>query len=178
MTKMDISEEKIELELLTEANLDAVREIRREDISEDWVDTVDTLMEYTLEGIQRGCMGHTYAIRYEGKYVGIILLGEAILWETDPPEMKSTPFYRLMGFVLDRRYRGHGLGGMALELVIGRIYAEFGPRPIACGVHADNVRAARFYEKHGFVKTQSMDDDDIYYLRRKEYQWTTQRRFA
>lgn len=43
-------------------------------------------------------------------------LTEAIEWETDPPEMKREPFYRLMGFVIDKKYRGKGIGSKALEM--------------------------------------------------------------
>lgn len=155
----------ISLELLREANIDAVRAIRREDISESWVDNADTLWELTQYGLEHDCIGHTYAVKYEDVYIGVILLGEAIPWETDPEEMKSEPFYRLMGFVIDQRYRSQGIGGYVLESVIDSIYNEYGVRPIALGVHMDNTDAARFYEKHGFRKTNAMEGNDIYYLR-------------
>ena len=38
----------INLELLTETNIDAVRAIHREDIPFSWVDDADTLWELTL----------------------------------------------------------------------------------------------------------------------------------
>ena len=93
---------------------------------------------------------------------------EDIPWETDPPEMQGVPFYRLMGFVIDNRYRSRGIGGQVLEMVIDRIYREYGVRPIALGVHKDNHRAARFYEKHGFRKTNVMEGNDYYFLRYPE----------
>ncbi len=158
-------ENALNLELLTWQNLPFVRAIHRQDISEDWVDTADTLMELTEYALEHRCMGHTYAVKYGDAYIGLILLGEAIPWETDPPEMAAEPFYRLMGFILDRRYRSRGLGGQVLEEVIARIYQEYGPRPIALGVHRDNLGAARFYERHGFRKTEAMEGSDCYYLR-------------
>ncbi len=157
--------QKITLELLSEQNIGDVRAIRREDISEAWVDTADTLIELTQYGLDHNCMGHTYAVKYEDTYIGVILLGEAIPWETDPEEMDEVPFYRLMGFVIDNRYRGCGIGSYVLELVIKTIYEEYGVRPIALGVHKDNHSAGRFYEKHGFQKTNAMEGNDIYYLR-------------
>lgn len=156
---------KITLELLCEQNLDAVRAIRREEISEAWVDTVDTLMELTQYGLEHHCIGHTYCVKYDEEYIGVILLGEAIPWETDPKEMQGVPFYRLMGFVIDNRYRGQGIGSYVLKMVIQRIYGEYGVRPIALGVHKDNHGAARFYEKHGFIKMETMEGNDYYYLR-------------
>lgn len=155
----------IKLEYLTEENIDAVRAIHREDISEAFVDTADTLMELTQYGLDHNCKGHTYAVKYEDAYIGVILLGEAIPWETDPEEMRREPFYRLMGFLLDNRYRNRGIGGYILETVIDRIYADYGVRPIALGIHKDNHGAERFYLRHGFRKTDAMEGSDIYYLR-------------
>lgn len=158
-------EQKIQLELLDEGNIDGVRTIRREDISEEFVDGADAIMEYTQYGLEHGCKGHTYAVRYGAEYIGVILLGEAIEWETDPEEMRGVPFYRLMGFVIDKRYRSLGIGGRVLETVIGKVYREYGVRPIALGCHKDNHSAARFYERHGFRKTDVMEGNDYYYLR-------------
>lgn len=155
----------IELEYLTQQNMDAVRGIHREDISEAWVDYADTIMELTQYGQDHHCIGHTYAVKYGETYIGVILLGEAIPWDTDPKEMEDVPFYRLMGFVIDNRYRNQGIGSYVLELVIETIYEEYGIRPIALGVHKDNHGAARFYEKHGFTKTNVMEGNDYYYFR-------------
>lgn len=157
--------QKITLELLSRQNVDAVRAIHREDISEAFVDNVDTIMAITQYGIEHHCIGHTYAIKRQDAYIGVILLGEAISWETDPEEMRRVPFYRLMGFVLDNRWRNQGIGGYILEKVIADIYQEYGVRPIALGVHKDNCSAARFYTKHGFRKTDVMEGNDYYYLR-------------
>lgn len=160
-----MNEQEIRLEQLDEENFRHVRLIDRSDISEEFVDSVDTIMEYTRYGLEHGCIGRTYAIRCGEGYIGVILLGEAIEWETDPAEMKERPFYRLMGFVIDKRYRSQGLGGRVLEDVIAGVYEEFGVRPIALGVHRDNHAAARFYERHGFRKTEAMEGNDYYFLR-------------
>lgn len=150
---------------LTRENLPLAMAIDRSDVSEEFVDTAGTIWELTQYGLQHRCLGHTFLILWEGQCIGMILLGEAIPWETDPPEMAKEPFYRLMGFVLDQRYRGRGIGGQALELAIARCYQDFGVRPIALGVHKDNTSAQRFYLRHGFVKTQAMEGDDCYFLR-------------
>ena len=155
----------IELEELTHKNIALAGGIDRSDISEKFVDNVNTIMEYTDYGIEHGCIGHTFMIKGNGVPVGLILLGEAIDWKTDPPEMKSEPFYRLMGFVIDKKYRGKGIGGKALEMTIAEVYREFGVRPIALGCHKENESAAKFYVKHGFKKTEYMEQNDIYYLR-------------
>ena len=156
---------EITLELLTADNLDEARAIDRADVPTAYVDDADALWELTCYGLRHGCIGHTYVIRVDGACAGVILMGEAIPWETDPPEMRLEPFYRIMGFVMDRRYRGQGLGGRALETVISRICADFGVRPVALGVHEENAGAARFYARHGFRPTSAMEGADRYYLR-------------
>lgn len=156
---------EIELEELTHENYPLVRGIDREDVPENFVNTVDTIMALTDYGVEHNIPGHTFVVKAEGEYVGMILLGAAIPWRTDPPQMAEEPFYRLMGFVLDRRWRGRGIGGQVLERTIEAVYRDFGPRPIALGCHRDNVSAAAFYRKHGFQKTEYLETDDFYYLR-------------
>lgn len=158
----------IALEPLSDANIEGVRRIQRDDVSEAFVDTVDTIIKLNQYGIDHYCKGHTYAIRRADEYIGVILIGEALAWESDPEEMKGVPFYRLMGFVIDKRYRSIGVGGYALEKAIEMVYHEFGVRPIALGVHRDNIGAERFYINHGFRKNAAMDGNDYYYLRYPE----------
>jgi len=155
----------IELRLVDASMEDAVRAIHREDISEAFVDTAETILELHHYGLEHGCLGHTFAIYADDACVGVLLLGEAIPWETDPPEMQGVPFYRLMGFVLDKACRSQGIGTYALEEAIRWCYRDFGVRPIALGVHQDNHGAARFYQRHGFRKTEYMEGNDYYYLR-------------
>ena len=155
----------ITLEPLTEDNLSEARAIRRAGVPEDFVDTVDELMELTRYGLEHRCAGRTFLARLEGAPVGVILLGEAIPWSTDPEEMRGRPFYRLMGLLIDSRCRGRGIGGQVLDQAVERIYQEFGPRPIALGCHRDNGDAARFWLRQGFRPTQAMEGDDRYYLR-------------
>lgn len=91
----------------------------------------------------------------------MILLGEAFAWDTAPEEMNCVPFYRLMGFVIDERYRNYGIGGYALEKAIELIYDEFVICPIALGVHKDNFGAEHFHLNHGFRKTEVMEGNTI-----------------
>ena len=79
--------------------------------------------------------------------------------------MKGRPFYRVMGFVVDRNYRSRGIGGEILEKAVRQVYDEFGPRPLALGVHRENSRAGEFYKRHGFRPTGVYEGNDEYYLR-------------
>ena len=97
--------------------------------------------------------------------VGLIMIGEALAWDTDPDEMRGKPFYRVMGFVVDQADRHRGVGGDMLEGAIEQVYNEFGKRSLALGVHRDNLRAGAFYERHGFRRTGVFEGSDEYYLR-------------
>ena len=156
---------EITFEQLTHQNFSAARALDREDIPESFVDTASTIMEITDYGYENNLIGHTYLILCDGRYAGLILLGEAIPWDTDPPEVHQQPFYRLMGFVISREFRGKGVGGEALEKTIAKVYEDFGVRPLVLGCHKDNPRAAAFYERHGFHRTDYMEGNDCYYLR-------------
>ena len=156
---------ELEFEELNHNNLDRAHVIDRSDISEDFVDTLATLMELTDYGVKHKCIGHTFLISIGDRPISVILLGEAIPWETDPPRVKGTPFFRLMGFVIDKAYRRQGLGKTILEETIRRVYSEFGERPIVLGCHKDNIKAAAFYERYGFNKTEYTEGNDIYYIR-------------
>ena len=133
----------IRLEELTDSRRNDVLGIDRSDISEDWVDSIPDILALHQYGLDHGCIGHTYAIYAEDVCIGIIL----------------------MGFVIDKAWRGKGLGSQVLEAVISRIFGEFGPRSILIGVQQDNVRAADFYLRHGFRPTDSWDEDDRFYIR-------------
>ena len=155
----------IRLVRLTEANVHHARSIDREDIPEEWVDTADTIIELNRYGLEHHLPGHTFLAYLGDACIGLILIGEAIPWDTDPAEMHGVPFYRVMGFVVDKAYRSKGLGGEILENAIDSVYRDFGKHPLALGVHRENVHAGRFYERHGFRRTGVYEGMDEYYLR-------------
>lgn len=155
----------LSFEELTHDNAAHAKEIDRQDVREAFADTADTIMEITDYGVKHKCIGHSFLVKANEKYIGLLLLGEAIPWDTDPVEMRKEPFYRLMGFVIDKAYRSNGLGGEILEKAIEIVYRDFGKRSIALGCHKDNIRAAKFYLKHGFKRTGVFAGNDEYFLR-------------
>ena len=156
---------EIVLEQLTRDNYADALAIDRDDIPEAWVDTAASLMELTDYGAEHHLIGHTFLAWMDGKPVGLIMIGEALAWPTDPDEMRAQPFYRVMGFVVDKNHRNRGVGGRILEDAIARVYSEFGARSLALGVHRENARVGRFYERHGFRRTGVYEGNDEYYLR-------------
>ena len=153
------------LEQLTRDNFVHAAAIKRDDVPEEWVDTAASIMEVTEYGLAYHLIGHTFLAWLDGRPVSLIMIGEALSWDTDPDEMKNRPFYRVMGFVVDQEYRGRGIGGEILERAIRQVYREFGKRSLALGVHRENVRAGSFYERHGFRRTGVYEGNDEYYLR-------------
>lgn len=156
---------ELRLEQLTHENLPEALKIDRDDIPVEWVDDASAIMGFTDYGAENHLIGHTYLARQGERGVGLIMIGEAIPWDTDPEEMKVKPFYRVMGFTVDKDYRNKGIGGKILESAIEQVYEEFGRRSIALGVHKENTRVRSFYERHGFKSTGIFEGNDEYFLR-------------
>ena len=148
------------LENLTFENCSRAYEIDRSDIPDDFVDDVPTLIDTLKFGFENNLKGYAFLITKDGKPIGTILLGEGLFCENDPQEVKDKPFYRLVFFVLDKNFRGKGLGKQILEKTIETVYKDFGRHPVVLGVHKDNEKAFKFYLKNGFVKTSYMNGDD------------------
>ena len=157
----------IELELLNSENEEKVKKIKRDDIPDGFVEDISYTVELSKYGEENDLRGHCYTIKYEDKYVGIILIGEAIEDEADPAELKGTYYFRVIGFVIDKEYRGQGIGSKALESALNEIYCEYGPVPILLECHKDNKRAIKFYEKMGFRNTNILNDQDYFLIKRK-----------
>ena len=148
------------LENLTFENCSRAYEIDRSDIPDDFVDDVPTLIATLKFGFKNNLKGYAFLITKDEKAIGTILLGEGLFCENDPQEVKDKPFYRLVFFVLDKNFRGKGLGKQILEKTIETVFKDFGRHPVVLGVHKDNEKAFQFYLKNGFVKTSYMDGDD------------------
>ena len=155
----------IELELLNRYNENKVRKIQRDDIPVCFVEDVSDTIELSKYGEENNLRGHCYAIKYADKYVGIILIGEAIEEEPDPIELKGTGYFRVIGYVIDKEYRGQGIGSNALKLALDEIYCEYGTVPILLECHKDNERAIRFYEKMGFKNTNILNNQDYFLIK-------------
>lgn len=71
----------IKPELLNHNNENKVRKIRREDIPVCFAEDVSDTIELSKWGEENNLRGHCYAIKYRDKYIGIVLIGEAVLYE-------------------------------------------------------------------------------------------------
>lgn len=153
------------LEELNELNREKLLTFERDDVPLDFVEDIAETIEQADYGTEHHLRGHCYAVLSDGEYAGIMLIGEGIPWECDPPELSGVFFYRILGFIIDKKHRGGGLGSWALEEAIRRIYDEYGKAPIVIECHKDNTRAIEFYKKHGFRPTNHRENDDYYFIR-------------
>lgn len=146
-------------------NCEKAYEIDRSDIPYSFVEDVPTLIDILEYGAENDLIGHAFMVMVDDRCVGTIMIGEGLVGDKDPEEVQDRPFYRLMFFVLDKAYRGQGLGSKVLEVAISRAYEDFGVRPIVLEVQKDNENAARFYERNGFTRTSYRVGDDYYFVR-------------
>lgn len=144
---------KVALEILSDQNRQSVLAIDRSDIPLDYVEDIAETIQQSEYGDRHHLRGHCYAIKAGDACAGLMLIGERIEWDCDPEEIKGTFFYRILGFVMDKRFRGTGIGSAAMEQAISNIYAEYGPAPVVIECHRENTRAIEFYLKHGFRNT-------------------------
>ena len=62
-----------------------------------------------------------------------------------------------MGFFIQSKYQGLGIGTLALQKAIDSIYYEYGNKTFLLECHKDNEKAISFYEKNGFVNTGKLN---------------------
>ena len=155
----------VKLELLNPDNEIQVKKILRDDIPVCFVEDISDTIELSKYGEKNNFRGHCYTVKYAEKYVGIVLIGEAIEDEADPVELKGSGYFRIIGFVIDKEYRGRGIGSSALELALNEIYQEYGKIPVLLECHKDNQNAIKFYTKMGFRNTNILNHQDYFLIK-------------
>lgn len=153
----DILYNAVQLEQLDSYNRNEILKIDRSDIPVEYAAKAEDTIAMADYGKNLGLPGRCFAIKYHKKYVGIILLGKAVEDAADPAELKGKNYFRIMGFFIESKYQGLGIGTIALEKAIYEINCEYGPVPFLLECHRDNEKAIRFYEKNGFVNTGKLN---------------------
>lgn len=154
----------VQLELLDSKNEKHLLEIDRKDIPINYVEEIASTIALAKYGEKNGLKGHCFAIKYNESYVGIILIGEAIEEEADPEEVKGKEYFRILGFVIDRRYQNMGLGSIALHMAMKTIWDEYGKVVFLLECYKENQKAIHFYEKNGFVNTNILNQKGTDYF--------------
>ena len=147
----------VQLEVLDRYNRTQLINLDRKDIPLEYVADVENTISLADYGAKFGLGGKCFAIKYGGKYVGIILIGEAVKNEADPVELKGEKYFRVLGFLIDNKYQGIGIGSLALKKATDEIYRDYGKIPLLLECHKDNERAIKFYEENGFVNTGKLN---------------------
>ena len=143
----------VQLEVLDRYNRTQLINLDRKDIPPEYVADVENTISLADYGTKFGLEGKCFAIKYGGKYVGIILIGEAVKNQADPVELQNEKYFRVLGFLIDNKYQGIGIGTKALKKATDEIYREYGRVPLLLECHKDNEKAIKFYEKNGFSNT-------------------------
>ena len=153
-----LKENMVQLEVLDRYNRTQLINLDRKDIPLEYVADVEHTISLADYGTKFGLGGRCFAIKYGGNYVGIVLIGEAVKNEADPVELKGEKYFRVLGFLIDNKYQGIGIGTIALQKAIKEIYRDYGKIPLLLECHKDNERAIRFYEQNGFVNTGKLNE--------------------
>ena len=153
----DILYKLTQLELLDSYNRKEIVKIDRSDIPVEFAAKAEDTIAMADYGKNIGLPGKCFAIKYNKNYVGILLIGKAVEDAADPVELKGSYYFRVLGFFIQSKYQGLGIGTTALQKAIDEIYSEYGPITLLLECHKDNEKALAFYEKNGFVNTGIMD---------------------
>lgn len=153
----DVLYNAVQLEPLDNYNKAELVKIDRSDIPFEYAADVKDTIAMADYGTAMGLSGKCYAIKYHQNYVGMILVGKAVEDAADPIEVKGRKFFRIMGFFIQSKYQGLGIGTLALQKAIDSIYYEYGNKTFLLECHKDNEKAISFYEKNGFVNTGKLN---------------------
>ncbi len=148
----------VQLEVLDRYNRTRLVNIDRKDIPVEYVADVKNTISLADYGTRFGLGGRCFAIKYGDKYVGIILIGQAVKNTAVPVELKDRNCFRVMGFLIDNKYQGMGIGSIALKKAIEEVYREYGRVPLLLECNKNNEKAIRFYEQNGFVNTGRLNE--------------------
>ena len=153
----DILYSAVQLEQLDNYNRKEIVKIDRSDIPVEFAAKAEDTIAMADYGKNIGLPGKCFAIKYNRNYVGILLIGKAVEDAADPAELKGRYYFRVLGFFIQSKYQGLGIGSVALQKAIDEIYTEYGPVTLLLECHKDNEKGLAFYEKNGFVNTGKMN---------------------
>jgi ribosomal protein S18 acetylase RimI-like enzyme len=155
----------VTIELLSDDNEKELLKIDRGNIPDEYVEKVEHTIALNHMGNENNLLGMCFAIKWDKKYVGVILIGEAILEDYEPEEVRDKKPFRIIGFLIDAKYRSKGIGSQAFSLILDEFYSHYGNRPLLLECHSENETAQKFYEKYGFINTKIKVKNDFIMLK-------------
>lgn len=146
----------IELKDITFENVNKIIQLKRMFSQRKFVEKSAVTISFAYAGINNGYPGFASAIYSDGEPVGIILIGRGPVGSNEPDILKQNEnVYRLVGFLVDRRFQHRGIGREALKLALEKVkqYPEGDSLPIVLECHKKNKSAMKLYESFGFYNT-------------------------
>ena len=156
--------QRVELKDLSFESIDSVLALSPAPESQRFVEPVARTIALSLVGNNLGYPGFFQVIHCDDEPVGVILLGRAPVADDEPEILQRYGYvYRLMGFFVDQRHTGQGIGRAALHLALDRLDTDL---PIYLECHEDNAAAHTLYLSVGFEDINvRLDDGDLILVR-------------
>ena len=118
-----------------------------------------------------GLDGELCIITCDDKPVGRVLIGKIEVEPQEPDVLqKYGQVWRVMGFFIDEKFQGKGIGSEALKLVLNKIssFPDGKKYPIALEVEDANENAKQLYQKMGFYDTGVRYGESCVYVKLPE----------
>lgn len=159
----------VEIEEVSFENVHSLLSIDFGDTPEAFAERPFMTIAYAYCGLLEQKEGFCSAITENGETAGIVLIGEAVPDENDPPICKNTEkYFRLMGFVIDTSRRGRGIGKAALQKVLQKFDRLYPGCLLLLECHEENSAAYHLYLSGGFTDTGHKTDRHRILMRKTE----------
>lgn len=143
----------IHLNQLSFENYQKVLQLAVNEDQRDFVESPAQIIALAYAGIQEGLPGELWVIQEDDEPVGIALIGKAQVEPQEPRELQAYgQVYRIMGFQIDHKYQGKGMGRKAFSMILDKIlhYPDGKQLPVTLEVEERNMAAMHLYESFGF----------------------------
>lgn len=162
---------KVGLTTLTFENYEESLKLKPMDSQKEFVEDWATILAIAYIGENLNLNGMLYIITYNDIPVGRGLIGKSEVGIQEPVEIQKYGFaYRIMGFFIDKKYQGLGIGKEALGLLLDKIkeYPDGNRLPITLEVKNNNTVAKKMYQAFGFRDTAIRYGEDCAYVKMPE----------
>lgn len=160
---------KVGLTTLTFDNYEQILRLKPMDSQKEFVEDWATILALAYIGENLNLNGKLYIITYNDIPVGRGLIGKSEVGIQEPVEIQKYGFaYRIMGFFIDKKYQGLGIGKIALGLLLDKIkeYPDGNKLPITLEINNNNTVARKMYQAVGFCDTGIRYGEDCAYVKK------------
>lgn len=158
----------VRLDKLSFENYGRVLRLEVNENQKDFVEEPATVIALAYAGMEAHMPGELCVIYKEEEVAGVVLIGRAEVEEQEPTELqKYKHVYRIMGFQIDQKYQGKGIGRKAFSLILDKIahYPDGQLIPVALEVEEKNTAALHLYQSFDFYDSGIRYGDACAYIR-------------